>query len=155
MNFLVWMGNHTETGQRSLEDVIGIFGHACRALGHQIIWDPRNHQFLTAERGINIVVEGFTAGSLDALEKAHKKNCRFIVLATEEPSPQGFNQGVQPEMVKRQQTFPGVVRFAEAILHLVPGEHVTRWYSQFLPTAQVELGYAPTLIRKPLGHEPE
>ncbi len=155
MNFLVWMGNHTETGQRSLEDVVGIFGKQLRALGHTIIWDPSNSQFITADRGINIVVEGFTPGSIEALEKAHKQNCRFIILATEEPSPQGFNQGVQPEMVKRQTDFAGVARFAEAILHLVPGEHVTCWYGQFLPTAQIELGYAPTLIRKPLGREPE
>lgn len=143
------MYNHSDIGQRSLEDVVGIWGHQLRALGHEIIWDQRNGQFLNtlANQGLNVVVEGFTDYAIQIMSDAYEKGARFIILATEEPSPKGFNQGTQPEMVKRQVTFPRAANYAEGIIHLVPGEHVTRWYGQFAPSAPCELGYAPSLIR--------
>lgn len=147
MNFLFNMLNHNESGQRSLEDVIGIFGHQLRALGHEAIWEKSNDKFLHASRGINVIVEGFTAPTIRVFSEAHAAGARFVILATEEPSDRGFNQGTQDEMIERQRVFPLAAQFAEAILHLVPGEHVTRWYSQFAPTAQIELGYAPTIVR--------
>jgi hypothetical protein len=149
MRFIVNMYNHSELGQRSLEDVVGIAGHQLRALGHQIIWDQRNNKFLNsvAGEGLNIVVEGFTPQATEILARAHAQGARFIILATEEPSPKGFNQGTQLEMVKRQEWFPEAAKFAEGIIALVPGKHVTDWYGQFCPTAWTELGYAPTLVR--------
>lgn len=149
------MLNHSDLGQRSLEDVVGIWGHQCRALGHQIVWDQRNHMFLkTLEgQGMNIVVEGFTHQAIEILADAYRQGARFIILATEEPTPKGFNHGTQLEMVKRQELFPEAAKYAEGIIHLVPGEHVTRWYSQFCPAAPCELGYAPSLVR-PADFEP-
>lgn len=147
MQFLVNMCNHSDLGQRSLEDVVGILGHQLRALGHQCIWNPKNDKFLTKESGINIMVEGFTDGSVAEMKTAHEKGARFIILATEEPTPKGFNYGTQPEMVKRQDKFPEAAQYCEGIIHLVPGEHVSKWYSQFAPTSYTELGYAPTLVR--------
>ena len=41
--FAVWLGNHSPEGQRSLEDVVGIWGHGVRALGHEAVWDPSNN----------------------------------------------------------------------------------------------------------------
>lgn len=155
MLFSFWLNNHSEMGQRSLEDVIGILGHQLRALGHQAIWDPKFDKFILPNDGINVIVEGFTAPVLDCVIRAHDQGARFLILATEEPSLKGFNHGTQPEMVRRQQMFPHVAKFADAIFHLVPGQHVTDWYGQFAPTAQVELGYAPTIVRKPNGLEPE
>ncbi len=73
----------------------------------------------------------------------------WLILATEEPSPKGFNQGTQPEMVYRQKMFPEAAKFCDGIIHLVPGDHVTKWYSQFAPAAPAELGYASTLVRSP------
>jgi hypothetical protein len=153
MRFLVNMFNHSELGQRSLEDVVGIFGHQVRALGHDIIWDQKNQKFYNTlgGQGINIVVEGFTESSIQVIANAHAQGCRFIILATEEPCEEpghvGFNQGTQREMVYRQKTFPEAAKFSDGIIHLVPGEHVTRWYGQFAPTSYTELGYAPTLER--------
>jgi hypothetical protein len=149
LNFLVNMANHSDLGQRSLEDVVGIFGHACRALGHEIVWDQRNHMFLNtlAGQGMNIVVEGFTPDAIKLLAHGYESGARFIILATEEPSEKGFNQGTQKEMVFRQKTFPEAAKYAEGIIHLVPGDHVTKWYGQFCPAAPCELGYAPSLVR--------
>lgn len=96
---------------------------------------------------MNVVVEGFTQGAIDIMKEAYFQGARFIILATEEPSDKGFNQGTQPEMVKRQVTFPAAAKYAEGIIHLVPGDHVTRWYSQWAPSAPCELGYAPSLVR--------
>src|SRR5258708_23936823 len=86
MNFIVNMFNHNSMGQRSLEDVIGIFGHQLRALGHTIVWDPNNPGFIDASRGINIIVEGFTPGSIAAVAEAHKMGCRVFFFSTEEPT---------------------------------------------------------------------
>lgn len=152
--FLFWLANHTLIGQRSLEDVIGIFGHQLRALGHKAIWDTANDKFLARETGINVVVEGFTDGSINALAQGYKAGARFICLATEEPTPKGFNHGRDPEMVRRQEKFPEAAKYFEAIFHLVPGNAVTQWYNQFAPAAYVELGFAPTLIRSTL-EEPQ
>jgi hypothetical protein len=149
------MYNHSSIGQRSLEDVVGVFGHQCRALGHQIVWDQRNHMFLNTlnGQGMNIVVEGFTPEAIKLMAHAHGQGARFIILATEEPTPKGFNHGTQIEMVKRQETFPEAAKYADGIIHLVPGDHVTQWYGQFCPAAPCELGYAPSLVR-PKDFEP-
>lgn len=147
VKFLFWLGNHNALGQRSLEDVIGIVGHQLRALGHEATWDPRNHAFLLPSMGINVVVEGFTPTSIQIIAEAKKRGARFLCLATEEPTDKGFNYGTQAEMVMRQETFAEAGHMFEGILHLVPGEHVTRWYGQFAPSAPAELGYAPTLER--------
>lgn len=140
-------------GQRSLEDVVGIFGHQLRALGHTAIWDPKNEKFLARETGINVIVEGFVNTTINIIIDAHSKGARFICLATEEPTEHGFNHGRDREMVYRQQNFSIIGKLFEAIFYLVPGEHVDKFYSQYAPSAYVELGYAPTLCR-PSVHEP-
>lgn len=147
MEFLFWLANHSKLGQRSLEDVIGIVGHQLRALGHQAVWDPANKHLLPGDRGYNVVVEGFTPGVVDVLAAGRQDGARFICLATEEPTPKGFNWGTQPEMTMRQHTFCLAAPYLDAIWHLVPGRGVTDWYSQHAPSAYVELGYAPTLVR--------
>lgn len=128
---------------------MGILGHQLRALGHTAIWDTTNRQFLNTKNGegLNIVVEGFTPAAIEVMANAYAQGARFIILATEEPTPRGFNHGTQQEMVYRQKTFPDAAKYAEGIICLVPGKHVTDWYGQFAPTAWTELGYAPSLVR--------
>jgi hypothetical protein len=157
--FSFFMTMHSNIGQRSLEDVCGIMGQQLRALGHHAIVDPRNTRVETAvfvhgNDGINIVVEGFTRPWVEVIARAHAWGARFIILATEEPTPKGFNWGTQLEMVKRQEIFPEAAKYADGILHLVPGDHVTKWYGQFAPAAPAELGYAPALYR-PQGPPPD
>lgn len=159
MQFSFFMTMHTDIGQRSLEDVCGIMGNQLRALGHHAIVDPRNSAVETAvfvhgKDGINILVEGFTEQWIQVLAGAHAWGARFVILATEEPTPKGFNWGTQREMVRRQEIFPEAAKYADGILHLVPGDHVTAWYSQFAPSAPAELGYAPAMFR-PGGPPPD
>lgn len=118
-----------------------------RALGHKAIWDPKNDKFLAAGQGYNVLVEGFNDGIVSVIADGYNKGARFLCIATEEPTDKGFNHGTQPEMVKRQADFVKASSYLDGILHLVPGEGVTRWYSQHAPAAYVELGYAPTLVR--------
>lgn len=138
--------NHNPMGQRSLEDPIGIIGHQLQALGHKVVWEQKNERLLMPESGINLLIEGFTPGSTEVIAKAYNENgARFICVATEEPTSKGFNHGRDKEMVKRQIEFPNAAKYFEAILYLVPG--AGEWYSQFAPSAYVELGYSPTLVR--------
>lgn len=126
-----------------------------RSLGHEIVWDPKNDKFLTGDSGINLIVEGFSPASIASIAEGRAGGARFLMLATEEPTPKGFNHGTQKEMVQRQELFPEAARMCEGIVHLVPGEHVTRWYAQFAPAAPAELGFAPTLVRKGPDVEPD
>jgi hypothetical protein len=129
-------------------------GHQAKALGHDFIWNPKNDQFLNKDQGINIIIEGFTAPVVELMERCKNQGARFLILATEEPTEKGFNHGTQREMVWRQKIFPEAAKHCEGILHLVPGDHVTRWFSQFAPSAPAELGYAPSLMRD-RGIEPD
>ena len=153
MNFLCHLFNHTPMGRRSLEDVIGIFGHQLRQLGHTILWDPENDDsanisFTVGPDAYNILVEGFTPPLVDIIARAKQQTgARFLCLATEEPTAKGFNHGTTREMVWRQDIFPEAMKHFDGILHLVPGQPVTDWFSQFAPTAYVELGHARTLER--------
>lgn len=154
-NFVLY--NHNAIGQRSLEDVIGIMGHQLRAIGHEAVWVPGKADFIGPKDGINVLVEGFTQPLVDDIVRCHAAGARFLCLATEEPTPRGFNHGTQKEMVRRQELFPKVAPYFEGILHLVPGAHVSEWYGQFqradgrgpVRAAAVELGYAPTLVGTP------
>jgi hypothetical protein len=153
--FVFNMFNHNQAGQRSLEDVIGIFGHQLRALDHQAVWDSSNDRFVKADSGINIVVEGFTAGSIAIIKAAYENGCRFLCLATEEPiDGKGFNHGKEREMRERMVMFPEAMKYFEGILYLVPGAHVHEWFSRWCPAAYVDLGFAPSLIRQPDFKQP-
>lgn len=147
--------NHSDIGQRSLEDVIGIFGHQLRALGHRAIWETKNIGFIPKNIGYNVIVEGFVPQHEAIIAAAHQNGARFIILATEEPTDRGFNHGYQDEMVRRQRDFHCGGKFADAIFYLVPGDHVHRFYSQFCPAHYLELGYSPSLMRVRKGQEPE
>lgn len=155
MQFVFNMMNHNQMGQRSLEDVIGIFGHQLRALGHTAVWVEANDKWVGGDSGVNVIVEGFTPAVIDVIAQGRAQGARFLCLATEEPTPKGFNHGRDPEMVRRQQMFPEAMKHFDGILHLVPGEATTAWYSQFAPTAYVELGYARSLMRSGNRVEPE
>lgn len=166
-SFLFHLWNHTDAGQRSLEDVIGIIGHQLRALGHMAVWDPHNDprskdnpvdgnlRFVVGPNQYNVIVEGFTKPIVSLLEKAYTETgARFVCLATEEPTEKGFNHGTQREMVWRQDVFPEAAKYFDAIWHLVPGKRVNEWYGQFAPTEYVELGYAPTFVRRETQRNP-
>lgn len=152
--------NHNAVGKVSLHDPMFIVGNQLRALGHKFILDldndVKNHgqedanynlRFYNMPDSYNIVVEGFTDWSINVIATAHADGARFICLATEEPTPTGFNHGRDEEMRKRQESFVRAAPYLDAIWHLVPGEYTSGWYNQQAPAAYVELGYASTLVR--------
>lgn len=147
MKFLVNMCNHSQIGQRSLEDPVGIMIHQLRALGHDAEWRTANDQLVTGPGHYNVMVEGFTQAAIDFIKHYHAQGARFIILATEEPTPKGFNHGIDPEMRLRQKNFPEAAQYADAIWYLVPGKFTHDWYNQCKPAHYVELGYAPSLVR--------
>ena len=154
-NYLFTLLNHSKDGARSLEDPIAIIGHQLRALGHTAEHHPdKTDKFLVAEAGYNVIVEGFTDTVIDIMRQVREQGGRWLILATEEPTDRGFNHGQSPEMIMRQRQFPKAAQYADGILHLVPGERVNKWYSQFAPSAFADLGYAPTLVRPSDGIEP-
>jgi hypothetical protein len=168
--FLFWMAQHSLVGQRSLEDPVKIVGSQLCALGHFAAWDPSNQHFLLshlepnsvkmndvtlpAGPAYNVLIEGFTPAIVEIIADYHRQGARFLCLATEEPTAKGFNWGTQREMIARQEAFPLVAPYLDGILHLVPGQNVTDWYSRYAPSAYVELGYAPGLVRCETQREP-
>ena len=158
---------------RSRDSSSAIVSGQLVALGHTAAWDRTNDKMVTQECGINVLVEGFMEHHVGIVSQMHAAGARFLILATEEPTYRGnaadsgswesmsesnkalhqaswigFNHGTQKEMVERQRVFPMIAPYIEGIIHLVPGDHVTRWYSQFAPSAYTELGYAPRLLRQ-------
>lgn len=143
--------NHCADGQRAVRDVFDIMGAQLKALGHEVY---EQEGFLP---GYNFIAESFADPRFPALPNiiASKAagSCRFICVATERPGTMAFNDAPDQGMLDRQQIFPEAMKHFDAILHLVPGNDVTAWYSCFRPAAYAELGYAPGLMRDD-GTEP-
>lgn len=152
MLFLFNCCNHSKTGRISLEDPMRIIAHQLQELGHRVEFN--DEEYVSAEDGINVLMEGFTPRFTAEITRAKSEGARFICIATEEPTPKGFNSGLIMEAVKRALEFPNAAKNFDAILYLIPGRHVHEWYSQFAPSAFIELGYAPTLVRSQYPMEP-
>lgn len=144
-NFTTW--NHCPQGRIIVEDITVPMGHQIMALGHDVTWttDP---EFALGHGSINVVLESFAddPATLRDMSAAHASGAQFLIVATEEPTPTGFNCGLEPAMIQRQDAFPAAAKLACGILHLIPGTHVNDWYRQFAPAAHAEIGYAPSLI---------
>lgn len=139
--------NHCDDGKRCIEDLTRILSAQLRALGHKT---EVSDEFAYTKDHVNLLYESFAdPGTLLTIHDAYHDGARFAYIATEEPRPAGFNGRLDNAMDERQAAFPEAARYAEAILHLAPGERVTRWYAQFAPAAYVELGHAP----QPHGRE--
>lgn len=137
--------NHCRQGQIIVEDITRIMSAQLQALGHEAA--TSEGPFVGGDLGYNVVLEAFEdQAHVQAIADARGDGCRFIIVATEEPSDEGFNGGFDPGMRRRQDAFPAAAKHADAILHLVPGAQTTAWYSRFAPTAAVELGHAPSLV---------
>jgi hypothetical protein len=146
MNFHFSNFNHCPMGKIAIQDIVAILGHQLLALGHGVHWPNGSGDFTVDENTVNVVLESFAEpGYLDALVNAHARGARFLCVATEQPTPLGFNYGTAYGMVERQNVFPAAARCFDGILHLVAGDEVTSWYASLAPAAHVELGYAPSL----------
>lgn len=137
--------NHSDLGRRSIEDVIDIIGQQLRALGHEVEWDDK--RWYQEGSGLNIIFESFNDDAIAELKRVHDMGCRFLMIATEEPTLKGFNYGATLHLQQRQVAFPRAGELCEGILHLIPGEEITRWYGQYAPAAPAELGWSPGIMK--------
>lgn len=139
--------NHCYHGRVIIEDITRTMACQLVALGHDMIM-TEEPDFIGGAGGYNVILESFADNpdTIRRIGEAHSRGCRFIIVATEEPSSAGFNAGIDPAMVDRQNAFPEAARYADGILHLIPGADVNRWYSQFAPSAYAEIGYAPGFV---------
>ncbi len=148
--------NHCPQGRIIVEDITRTMGEQMRALGFEPSWTTEP-EFIPFVQGYNVVLESFADDpqTIKRIRRAHEDGCRFIYVATEEPTDNGFNHGLEPAMIERQAAFPKAALYCDGILHLVPGDAVTRWYDRFAPAAYAELGYAPNLVSRERDIEPE
>lgn len=144
--------NHSPIGRRSIEDVIDIVGQQLRALGHNVDW--RDDFFLDESAGINFIFESFDEASIAEMRRVRAQGCRFICIATEMPTEEGFNYGPTFHLQQRLKDFPFAAEMCDGILHLVPGEEITRWYGQYAPAAQAELGWSPGIMKPDTNMNP-
>ena len=141
--------NHCDIGKRSIEDLILIVSKQAEALGHTTsFWNEQNW-FDYSSNSINVVLESFAdnPNTIKQISAAHKHGAKFLYIATEEPGTVGFNNTGDQGMIDRQNAFAEAAKYCEGVLHLVPGQAVTDWYSQFAPSVYAELGWAPSLMR--------
>lgn len=143
MYFLFNRGNHHVESRDTVLDIVAVFLHMARALGHDGAMSDVD--FISGPDSVNVLFEGFTEDNLPMLEEETKRGARFLFIATEEPTPKGFNHGLDNLMVERQRVFPMAAKYAVGILNLVPGTE--SWYGQHAPAAHMELGHAPGLCR--------
>lgn len=152
--------NHCPVGRVAIQDIVWIMGRQMEALGHEVRgptsadpWPVATAKFLDPP-WVNVLLESFADdGTIPLIAAARDRGCRFLYVATELPTDRGFNGAYEPGMVRRQEAFPEAARCCDAILHLVSGDDVTRWYARFAPSAHAELGYAPGL--QPLAADVE
>jgi hypothetical protein len=144
--FNTW--NHCPQGKIIVEDITRIMGAQMAALGHEVRWS--DDSFI--EDGVNVVLESFADDprTLELISAAHAAGRRFLCVATEEPTATGFNHGLEPAMIDRQNAFAEAARYFDGILHLVPGESITHWYAEYAPAAHAEIGFAEQEVS--IGH---
>lgn len=154
--------NHCPQGKIAIADIVAILASQLRALGHEAYlpvptdWPRSPVEFEMGADRINVLLEAFTdPGCVETIRAAHSAGSRFVYVATEEPSPLGFNMGNAWGMIDRQEIFPEAARYADAILHLTRGNATTAWYARHAPSAFVELGYAPNLVYRGPAIEPD
>lgn len=168
MDFHFNLFNHGDLGKASLHDPMNMIAEQLRALGHGAGW---NDAGFSTRRWTNVLFEGFAPASHETdeiyarvaagaapeeiaprvpamvqMRRARDAGARFVIIATEEPTPEGFNHGLDPAMAFRQFIFGEAAKLADAVWCLVPGTE--SWYGQFgPPAAYLDLGWSPGMMR--------
>lgn len=115
-------------------------------LGHKVTFSDTSVE----SEAINIFWENFLPG-VGAQIKA--TGVRYGIIATEIPDGHAFNWRTEPQWINRYQAFSEVANGADFIWTMV--ESTVQYYSQFCPTAFVELGFSERLIPPYILTKPE
>src|SRR3990167_3303127 len=83
--------NHCRQGQIIVEDIARILGGQLLTLGHEVAWS--NDGFVPGRDAMNVVLESFADDprTIERMVAARFAGCRFLIVATEEPTAAGFN----------------------------------------------------------------
>lgn len=134
--------NHIPVGRISLNDVCNLIGAQLKDLGHKPIQDDHR---LYEPPVINVVFEHFDDVSIPTMQEAVRNGAKIVVVATENPTAEGFNgYNEHHNMRARMMRFPEVGSIVSAIWCLIPA--AVSWYrSVNRNTHLIELGYSPIL----------
>lgn len=137
MKFHFSMINHNLIGQKTLYDMYYWISSGLRSLGHEISFNPNRLE----NNAINILWENFTPDMASAIEKS---DLRFGLIATEIPTPLGFNNRVEQDWQLRWKGFHRIAHKAEFIWTTVP--QAVQFYKRFAPTSFIEFGWDQHLV---------
>jgi len=138
--------NHNRIGRSSLVDLADWFESGLLDLGHKVTFSD-NH----VETGaINVFWECFTPRLGKEITKA---GVVYGIVATEIPDGYAFNWQREPEWKARFDSFHVVANRASFIWTM--GESTLPFYSEFCPTAYMELGFSERLIPDYIDQTPE
>lgn len=148
MHFRFFLGNHSDEGRKSVEDIIHALGAQLLDLGHTADRSDHNVQL----GAVNVFIEGFTELETKRLEALRQTGRRFVIVCTESLVNDSLNDFQRPVYQERYRQFMQAAPLADAIWCLVPGTAAK--LRQINPNARdVELGYSPRR-RRVLHKEP-
>jgi hypothetical protein len=138
--------NHNEKGRSTLVDMADWFEAGLLDLGHKVTFSDS-----TVEEGaINLFWENFAPGMGEAIAKT---SVTYGIIATEIPDGHAFNWRTEPYWKERFDAFSEAAKGASFVWTMV--ESTVPFYSQFCPTAFMELGYSDRLIPKYQNDDPQ
>jgi hypothetical protein len=140
------IANHNKVGRSTLTDMADWFKAGLRELGHAVTFS--DHSVETG--AINIFWERFRPGVENEIARA---GIVYGIVATEIPDGHAFNWRLEPEWKARFDSFHEVASHASFIWTMI--ESTLPFYSQFCPTAYIELGFTERLIPRYIHDEPE
>ncbi|PZO41446.1 MAG: hypothetical protein DCF19_09590 [Pseudanabaena frigida] len=137
MRFHLCFANHNPMGRQTLLDMADWFECGLLELGHQV---SRSDSQLDPN-AVNILWEYFLPGFGKAIRDT---GVVYGIVATEIPDGDGFNWRRDGEWCQRWQGFSEAAEGADFIWTMV--EETVPFYSQFAPTAYMELGFSQALV---------
>lgn len=138
--------NHTPKGRKTLEDMYNWFKAGLHELGHRVTIS--SHE--VHSQAINVFWENFLLGMGDRIKKT---NVTYGIVTTEIPFGDSFNGRFDGHWPIRWKGFPEAASGASFIWTMV--ESTVPFYSQYAPTAFMELGYSKFLLPKKTIENPD
>ena len=138
--------NHDPIGRSTLADMAAWFEAGLLDLGHKVTFSDLQME----PQAINLLWECFRPGMGRQISETGVK---YGIIATEIPDGVSFNWREEPHWRERFNAFAEVAAGSSFIWTMV--ESTIPYYSQFCPTAFIELGFSGRLIPDYINSKPE
>jgi hypothetical protein len=145
MWFHICAANHNETGRSSLVDQMDWVTAGLIDAGHEVTFSENSIE----PSAINLFWECFCPG---VGRKIIESGVTYGIVATEIPDGEGFNWRDELHWHTRYRSFFEAAEGASFIWALV--ESAVPFYSQFGPSAYLELGFSKRLVPSYIDHKP-